>query len=526
MKNLWWMGCAFALACAHEEKNVTEATPAGETQPVAAQPADASKQAAVPAAAMPAAAAPSPNEGKIPLSSSAENAELLRRGYDALFTTNIDTAHAMLRKALEQDPNFLVAQVFLYSTTAGTDSMHKVEDATKAGASLPEAERTLLEQQNAAKHGDLPTALEKEKRLIELAPNDPISHLLLAGDLVTQRKLDDAIAELQKASDLDQHLGAPYAQMSFIYDVQGKHDEEVAVLRKWVAARPDDPAAESTLAAGLMAAGKMDEAADHARKALAMEGAGFGTRLTLAYVDEMMGNWAGAREELSRAREIAKPGLARAGITELMAIVDVALHKQSAAFEDLAMMEKDAAEGNDVNDVVRANIDRAIVQHAFNKNSDAVKTARQAADRIPNEAVSDVARGFLTREALVVAVWVDAAAKKPDLTADSLARLEKASPHVDTDAFQADGLSFGRGELAWAKGNATGAVEEVSKCIVEDDLCRYRLAAAQEKTGDKAGAEVTRKGIIDVRHGGKFALLVRAWLTEPKAAAKKVAVSE
>src|SRR5438128_7051115 len=72
-------------------------------------------------------------------------------------------------------------------------------------------------------------------------------------------------------------------QMSFIYEVQGKHDDEVAVLRKWVAARPDDPAAQAGLAAGLMAAGKFDEAADAARNATAMADAGSALRIALTF---------------------------------------------------------------------------------------------------------------------------------------------------------------------------------------------------------------------------------------------------
>ena len=86
--------------------------------------------------------------------------------------------------------------------------------------------------------------------------------------------------------------------------------------------------------------------------------------------------------------------------------------------------------------------------------------------------------------------------------------------------------AYARGEVAWAKGDLKGAIEQLSKCIGEDDLCRFRLAAAQEKAGDKAAAAATRKAILDARHGGKFALLVRAWLTEPPKAPKKVASRE
>ena len=532
MNKLGWItGCTLALACAHQGKDIVGesdskmqgAAAAGTAQP--ASTADVSKNdtaAAAPAATSVAA----PADGKIPLSTTPEAAELFRRGYDALLTTNIDIAHGLYRKALEQDPKFLAAQVFLYMSTAGTESMHKVEEATKAGAGLSEAERTLLEWVNAGKHGDFKADIEKATRLVELAPKDPIAHIALAGDDFTAHRLDEALAGYQRASDLDPQLGAPYLQMFFIYDVQGKNDDKVAVLRKWVKARPDDPAAQGWLAGGLMAAGNLDEAVDAAQKATAMPNAGWDTWLGRAYINEMRGDWRAAREDLAHGRDLAESGVSRAAIDEQMAFVDLALQKYAAASADLDAMAKDAADGQDPNDVVRANINLAVVQLAAGKSADAVKTAKAAADRIATEAVSDVARGFLSREALTVAVWVAAVAKQPMQAAEALARLEKASPDADRDAYQADGLAYARGEVAWAKGDLKGAIEQLNKCIGEDDLCRFRLAAAQEKAGDKAAAAATRKAILDARHGGKFALLVRAWLTEPPKAPKKVASRE
>ena len=187
----------------------------------------------------------------------------------------------------------------------------------------------------------------------------------------------------------------------------------MAVLRKWVAARSDDSAAQSGLAGGLAAAGKLDEAVGAARKATTMGNAGYNTWLTLAYVEEMRGDWSSARADLTKARDLAPSGIGRAGIDEQTAFVDLGQRKFAAATADLDVMAKDAAEGGDPNDVVRANIDHAVVQLVSGKMADAVRTAKEAADRVANEPVSDAARGFLSREALTVAVWVDAVANKP-----------------------------------------------------------------------------------------------------------------
>src|SRR5437868_14367722 len=136
------IGCAIALACAHEDKaaarngNAKSQASSARAEPQLAATTDTSKSSQV---------AASSSDGKIPLSASPEAVELLRRGYDALFTTSLDAGHELYRKALEQDPNFLAAQAFLYDATPGTEAMRKVEEAANAGARLPETERTLLE---------------------------------------------------------------------------------------------------------------------------------------------------------------------------------------------------------------------------------------------------------------------------------------------------------------------------------------------------------------------------------------------
>ena len=136
----WLMGCTLAFACAHQGKEVVsesdkkmQGTAAAETgRAPPASTADVSKNEAAGAPAVTSVGARP--DGKIPLSTTPEAAELFRRGYDAGFTTNIDISYGFYRQALALDPNFLAAQVFLYSATPGTESMHKVEEATQAGA--------------------------------------------------------------------------------------------------------------------------------------------------------------------------------------------------------------------------------------------------------------------------------------------------------------------------------------------------------------------------------------------------------
>jgi len=44
-----------------------------------------------------------------------------------------------------------------------------------------------------------------------------------------------------------------------------------------------------------------------------------------------------------------------------------------------------------------------------------------------------------------------------------------------------------------ATGDAKSAAEEMQKCVPTFDLCHFHQAIAQEKAGDKAAAETTRR---------------------------------
>ena len=91
----------------------------------------------------------------------------------------------------------------------------------------------------------------------------------------------------------------------------------------------------------------------------------------------------------------------------------------------------------------------------------------------------------------------------------------EAGPAALTDQDLASTVAFAQGQAALAKGDGAGAVALMSKCVPENDLCRYALASAQEKAGDKQAAQATRQAILALNHGDPFALWLRSRITPP-----------
>ena len=69
-----------------------------------------------------------------------------------------------------------------------------------------------------------------------------------------------------------------------------------------------------------------------------------------------------------------------------------------------------------------------------------------------------------------------------------------------------------------ARGDAKGAVGHYSKCNDQDSYCRRELVMAQEKAGDRTGAEASRQKLLSANLREPLYLYVRAKLGAPRRA--------
>ena len=162
-------------------------------------------------------------------------------------------------------------------------------------------------------------------------------------------------------------------------------------------------------------------------------------------------------------------------------------------------------------------IDRALVELDQGKYAAAVKSADEALARVASGQLSGAGRTYLQRTALLTSVRTQAAAGKADAAqAATVALVAHIGAEAAADQDLASTVFFAQGETALAKGDTAGAVALLSKCVPEDHVCRKSLAAAQEKAGDKSGAEATKKAILAGMHTDPMGLWVRARIAPAK----------
>ncbi|HYS09058.1 MAG TPA: tetratricopeptide repeat protein [Myxococcales bacterium] len=459
--------------------------------------------------------AAAPEGGTIPITTtSPEAAASYVEAFDQLFAGHADLARAAANKALSLDPNLLLAQALVQAITPGTESMKKVDAALAAGASLPEAERTELAVWAANKHADSEKARGLELKLLEMAPRDWRAHVFVGTTaFFVGHKADEAKAHMREAAELNPKAASVWATLAAIAIEQGDKAGAADARKKVAEMRPDDPAAQADYAYALITAGHLDEAEQVARKAAALPNPGAKPLAALANVEFYRSQYARGYQDLAKARSLSKDDNERMGLMSFEMLSHAAEGKYQGAMQAASALEKEARAKKNPNFYVAAATNRSFAANLLGKHGDAQKHAAEALARIGKEPLSDAGRKGLQRGAYVAAMWAQAFGNNLAGAEKTLAILEADAAESPNDLNAQSSAWWGRGIFELAKGDAKSAAEGMKKCVPTFDLCHYHLAIAQEKAGDRAGAEATRTTLLaQQRSQDGFFLTLRSQL--------------
>src|SRR5438045_4231318 len=329
--------------------------------------------------------------------------------FDQLFAGHGDLARAAAKKALSRDPNLLLAQALLYAITPGTESMNKVDAAARAGAALPEAERTELASWAAGKHGDSEKGRELQLKLLELAPRDWRAHVYVATTaFFLGHKAEEATAHLREAAELNPKAASVWATLAAVAIEQGDRAGAAEAQKKVADMRPNDPAAQSDYAYALITAGKLDEAERTARKAAALPNADAKPLAALANVEFYRSQYARGHQDMAKARARSMDDTERMGFALFDMLAYAAEGKYQGAIQAASALEKEAQAKKNPNFYVLAAMNRSFAADLLGKYAEGQKHAAEALARSDKEQLSDVGRQGLKRGTYIAAIWARA----------------------------------------------------------------------------------------------------------------------
>jgi len=153
-----------------------------------------------------------------------------------------------------------------------------------------------------------------------LDPNDPQLHYDLGLAYKFKDRVQDAVAELARAGEMDPTLQDPPYTLGILYMQIGKLDEAVVELKKAVALRPENGDAWAILGSTLKQDSRLDEAREALEHALPLLPGQPGPRVTQAAVlAELAGAATAAADAKEAAGELQKAEQLRAQVKDLRA---------------------------------------------------------------------------------------------------------------------------------------------------------------------------------------------------------------
>ncbi|HLJ26771.1 MAG TPA: tetratricopeptide repeat protein [Candidatus Angelobacter sp.] len=312
------------------------------------------------------------NLSAIPIyTKSAEAREALQRGVVKWENHRMAEAVDDYRKAIQEDPNFAVAHLFLSTLTPNPEEQSS--ELQKAVALRDSARRSMNEDQqllitwlaDTSQNQILP-AIAAMNELLDRYPQD--KHLLYRAAIWfrNQRQIERAVHLYEQILQLDPQFADALNQLGYIYAFQAESDKAIATMNRYVAVLPHEPNPEDSYAEILRMAGRYDGAIAHYRRAMEIEPSYWSSQEGIAGTYALMGDQERARAGYATAIQHA-PSPATALLWTMNSAVtwvrekeyakanavllDVArrahdsnlAEAESTAYRNMALIEKDLA---------------------------------------------------------------------------------------------------------------------------------------------------------------------------------------
>jgi tetratricopeptide (TPR) repeat protein/predicted Ser/Thr protein kinase len=217
------------------------------------------------------------------------------KGLDFLGKNYFEDARQALQKAVDLDPKFAIAHLYLgYAYASLRDLARRAEHFEKAKSlsdKATEKERLYIEAAyalNIEKDPDKRFRIYLE--LVEKYPKEKRAHFNLAICYLAEKKFPEAIKEVDKVLQLDPHFGNAFELFAEIYMGMGDMVKAAEYLKKYAEASPGVAEPHSATGDLFFQMGRLDEAIASYREALKIK-PNFGADEWIAYIQAVKGEY-------------------------------------------------------------------------------------------------------------------------------------------------------------------------------------------------------------------------------------------
>jgi tetratricopeptide (TPR) repeat protein len=203
---------------------------------------------------------------------SQEVAGLVTACANAIDNYHLDVARKTCGQAVRKEETLAFTHYLLAQAEAPEQASKELARASELAKHASNGERLFIEGYRAMVQARTSDAKKAYDQLITTLPGDARAHV--ARGQFRQTATGDAVgavADYQKAVELDPKYPAAYNFLAFALADEGKLDEAAAALKKYVDLAPNEPNAYDSLAVMALRRGLPDEAITQAKKALSLD---------------------------------------------------------------------------------------------------------------------------------------------------------------------------------------------------------------------------------------------------------------
>jgi Flp pilus assembly protein TadD len=248
-----------------------------------------------------------PHTDTLPVTTSSSEARTLyEAGIHAWETVQIDSALKRWRTAINVDPDFALAHLFLSYCTADPMEEQVERQKSKSLANhVTPGEQLLITWLSGVRENDYLSGIVAMNDLLQQYPKDKQLYLWAGSWLFHEKEYELAQKRLEAAVAIDTDFAPGLNDLGYVYAYQGHYEQAFSVMQHYVELLPNEPNPQDSYAEILRMAGRYEDALAQYRASLHIDPNFHSSQLGIADTYSLMGEQKKAREEYFNARVLA-----------------------------------------------------------------------------------------------------------------------------------------------------------------------------------------------------------------------------
>jgi len=428
-------------------------------------------------------------ETEIPITTSSDEAlDLFVEGRNHMENIKFDDARDLFKQALNKDPNFALAHLYLALSANTAADFHKhLGHAVENKSNVSQAEQTMIEAVEESANNRPDKSIAKWEELVQQYPEDKRAHQYLGFAYMTNKHNQKAIEQFNKAVNLDDNYAPAYNSLGYAYKATGDFNNAEEAFQKYIQLLPTEANPHDSIADLYTKMGRHEDAINHYNMAIEknpnfdFSQQKIGTNLVF------LGKHEEGRQAYRKAHKMATSAAARVSHMRIIAhsyLYEDKYDKALNALDEALQMSKQEKLPELTASIYSEKSDIYLSQGNLEK---AQKYADKSEKIIRESNLPDQVKNTYIKKALFDKTLV----KAMDQNFDEASQLaDQYQEHVMKDSNPLDIETYHAllGYIEFEKGEFDNAINEFKQADNENPHILYHIAVAYSQTGNNEEA--------------------------------------